>query len=68
MARRSTVSSRRLKSGNADTYLYPPAPLAMDFGGAVNELDTNLFNFLNTNQCANTAAQAVVVLGCSTPR
>ena len=33
------------KSGNADTYLYPPAPLTADFTDAsVNELDTSLYD------------------------
>src|SRR5262245_3094855 len=49
------------KQGNADTYLYPPAPLTMDFMNAsVNELDTNLFTFLNTNQCMNAAGQTLI--------
>jgi hypothetical protein len=54
------------KTGNVDTYLYPPAPLTMDFMNAsVNELDTNLFAFLNdpaNNQCNNAAGQALIVL------
>jgi hypothetical protein len=54
------------KTGNADTYLYPPAPLAMDFAGAsVNELDTNLYDTLSTNTtigCGNTGTQTLVVL------
>jgi len=54
------------KTGNADTYLYPPAPLAMDFAGAsINELDTNLYDTLSTNAqigCGNTGTQTLVVL------
>jgi len=54
------------KTGNVDTYLFPPAPLTMDFmNAAVNELDTNLFDFLNNpgnNQCNNPAGTTLIVL------
>ena len=35
------------KSGNVDTYLYPPVPLAADFSGAaINVIDTATFGIL----------------------
>jgi hypothetical protein len=51
------------KTGNADTYLYPPAPLVADFTNAsINELDTNLFMTVAQTIGRGQAGQGMIAL------
>jgi hypothetical protein len=51
------------KSGNVDTYLYPPAPLVADFTNAsINELDTNLYGTVAQTIGRGQAGQGMIAL------
>ncbi len=51
------------KSGNVDTYLFPPAPLIADFSMAsVNELDTNTYSLLEDTLGGGQTGQGAIVL------
>jgi hypothetical protein len=51
------------KSGNADTYLYPPAPLVADFAMAsINELDTNLYQTVSQTIGRGQPGQGMIAL------
>lgn len=51
------------KDGNADTYLYPPAPLVADFANAsINELATGTYSLLANTVGGGTPQQGTIAL------
>jgi hypothetical protein len=53
------------KMGNADTYLYPPAPLVADFAMAsINELDTTLYGLVAQLIGRGQPGQGMIALEC----